>query len=97
MPKTLVKCNKCGNGKFKYTTCKCSKPQPQKEKRFNISCQFCGEKQGRDVNWKQSKITCHNCKALFRRNNVKRIYFGRKPLKFNQKNYEKFIKEMIVV
>ena len=56
-----------------------------------MPCQFCKEIQYRD--FKLRKITCHDCKGLFRRENVRKRYFGKKPLKINQENYEKFISQ----
>ena len=89
MAKIIVKCDKCGDGKFKYTVCKCSKPRPEKEKRYKIPCQFCKEIQGRD--WKLDKITCHKCKGVFRRENSKRRWRGKKTLKFTIDNYKKLV------
>ena len=89
MAKIIVKCDKCGDGKFKYTVCKCSKPRPEREKRYKIPCQFCKKIQGREINWKLRKVTCFNCSELFQRVTCLRIRNGKKPLKRTLENYKK--------
>ena len=86
--RNLERCKDCGNGKFVDEKCKCLKPLLIKKPKYKIPCQFCGEKVGRELNWKVLKVSCITCKDIFRKANANRAYKGKKTLKWTLDNYK---------